>query len=75
MALGFGRRVLQIFAGMGSPVDQLNFTQNVAIGKGERLEGVAYLVPGRGQYNTEPEARGHALNGERIYRIDVYRVE
>lgn len=70
--LGF---VKNFFADVGSPIDSIAVFQNVAINKGGDLTGVAYFVPGKGQYISEPEARRDMEAGDRLYRIDVHRIE
>jgi len=70
--LGF---VNKVFADMGAPLDNILVSQTVAAKRGNDITGIAYFVPGKGQYVSEPEARQRMEANDRLYRIDVHRIE
>ena len=70
--IGFIRKTM---AEQGSPIDTIMVRQNVAVQKGQSLTGIAYFVSGRGQYDTEEQGRSCMQEGDRLYRIDVIRIE
>lgn len=62
-------RVLQK---MGNRPDRI--TVDVLLDKGGKLEGIV-VVPGKGMYVSEEKARVEMEKGDKLYRVNVYRVE